>query len=175
MQLNIGGLPVAHVLRHYYGPHIATSEALFDTTFTSKQTRTKSDNTLRVEHRRPPFYCTGQQTPTLHQATQQHCTSKDLTGTGAGLGPSPAPRCSPQRAPCLPGDGGTPAASISSLSCHSPCPCCACWSSQAVMEDSGGPGATSHTQARSRTSKDERLRIGTFDEKTRRSTQKRRR
>lgn len=95
--------------------------------------------------------------------------STHLTCAGAGLGPSPAPHCSPHRAPGLPGDGGTPAASISALSCHSPCPCCACWSSQAVMEDSGGPGATSQTQARSRTSKDERFRMGTCGEKTRRS------
>lgn len=101
--------------------------------------------------------------------TQQHYTITFRTvAGGAGLGPSPAPHCSPHRAPGLPGDGGTPAASISALSCHSPCPCCACWSSQAVMEDSGGPGATSHTQARSRTSKDERLRMGTCGENTQR-------
>lgn len=105
-----------------------------------------------------------------HQALQQQRNpGTNLTGAGVGLGPSPAPHCSPHRAPGLPGDGGTPAASIFALSCHSTCPCCACWSSQAVMEDSGGPGATSHTQAKSRTSKDERFRMGTCSERTRRS------
>ncbi len=95
-------------------------------------------------------------------ATPPQCK---LTGAGAGLGSSPAPHCSPRRAPDLPGDGGTPAGSISAPSCHSPGPGCACWSSQAVIEDSGGPGATSHTQASSRTSKDARFRMGTCRER----------
>lgn len=99
-----------------------------------------------------------------HRRNQRRTWGTNLTGTGGGLGPSPAPHCKPHRAPALPGDGGTPAAPTSNSSGLSPC--CVCWSSQATKEDSGGPGATSHTQARSRTSKDARLRMGTCREKT---------
>lgn len=99
-------------------------------------------------------------------------TQHKLTVAAAGLGSSPVPHCSPHRAPDLPGDGGTPAGSISAPSCHSPGPGCACWSSQAVIEDSGGPGATSHTQARSRTSKDARFRMGTCLERKHREQKK---
>lgn len=96
------------------------------------------------------------------KAFHQHKSrAPPLTGVAGALGLSPVPRCKPRREPDFPGEYGVPVPSFSAPSCQSTW---ACWYSHAAAkEDSGGPGATSHTQANSRTSKDARLRIGTCD------------
>lgn len=92
---------------------------------------------------------------------QSKFRAPDLTGVVGSLGLSPVPRCDPRREPDIPGEDGMPAPSFSAPSCQSTW---ACWYSHAAAkEDSGGPGATSHTQANSRTSKDARFKIGTCD------------
>lgn len=97
-------------------------------------------------------------TTAFHQSKSR---ASALTGVVGCLGLSPVPRGNPRREPDFPGEDGMPAPSFSAPSCQSTW---ACWYSHAAAkEDSGGPGATSHTQANSRTSKDARFKIGTCD------------